>query len=160
MINVALIRPSDIERLMSLELADADKASILASIETMLREVAADGGAGSDRIYLSAQSLDMAGVWEQIAADELASVISAAPFEARKVFLEGLPHRYAADVSLAILTQAPENAWIKPLFEKRGPGEAFERIARSRASLNGEPEPARQTASHVNPVRRSEREAE
>ncbi|WP_143530528.1 hypothetical protein [Rhizobium sp. RU36D] len=145
---------------MSLELTKSEKASILASIETMLQEVAADGGAGSDRIYLSAQSLDMAGVWDQIAADELAYVISAAPFEARKVFLEGLPHRYAADVSLAILTQAPENAWIKPLFEKRGPDETIERNARGRASLHVERDPARQTSAYVNPMRRSEREAE
>lgn len=105
MVNVASLKPSDIERLGSDELSEVDRASILSSLQTMLREVRADGGADSDRIYMAAQMLDMANVWDQIGAGDLAAALADAPQESIKILLEGLPHPYAAEVAYKILTE-------------------------------------------------------
>lgn len=104
MVNVASLRPSEIERLQGQALSDEDRDSILSSLKTMLAEVRPDGGADSDRIFMAAQMLDMAGVWGQIQAEDLASTISHAPNEAVKAFIEGLPHNYAAEIAFKLVT--------------------------------------------------------
>lgn len=106
MVNVATLLPSDVERLKSEKLSNEDRTAILSSVSVMLQTVRPDGGADSDRIYMAAQMLDMANVWEQIDAAALAKAIVQAPADARKDFLEGLPHNYAAEVAHNILTES------------------------------------------------------
>lgn len=109
MINVAALRPSDIERLSREKLSEDDKDAIIDSVRAMLAETVGDGGADTDRVFMAAQLLDMAGVWSQIPAERLADVVAASPRTSGAPFLEGLPHSYASEVALKVLT-APRNA--------------------------------------------------
>jgi hypothetical protein len=111
MLNVAALKPSDIERLKSEGLTLIDKLEILASLQVMFRDVRPDGGADSDRIYMAAQMLSMAGVWEKIASAELAVVFRHASKEATAAFLEGLPHDYAMELALNVIIE-PEHVGI------------------------------------------------
>ncbi|WP_104668665.1 hypothetical protein [Ensifer adhaerens] len=113
MVNIASLRPSDIERLSGGPLSPEDKNSILSSLQTMLSEIQSDGGADSDRIYMAAQMLDMANVWDQIPKEDLAKAVSDAPELAIKDLLEGLPHDYAREVSYLILTEEKPRPRLK-----------------------------------------------
>ncbi|NKK58857.1 hypothetical protein GFM44_23455 [Rhizobium leguminosarum bv. viciae] len=106
MINVAALMPTDIERLMADGLAANDKASILQTLERMVIEVAPDGGADTDRVYMAASMLSMAKVWDQIGADELAKSLAAAHRITKTAFLDGLPHAYAGNVALALVAHS------------------------------------------------------
>ncbi|SCX31693.1 hypothetical protein [Agrobacterium rosae] len=105
MIDVAALKPTDIEDLSEAALTEQDKSELLSSVLRMLTELAPDNGANSDRIFMSAQMLDMAGVWAQISPKELAKTLLASGPSARRPFIEGLPHDFAAEVSLAIVTE-------------------------------------------------------
>lgn len=107
MIDVAFIRPSDIMRLRSSKLDDKTKKEILRGIEVLLNNVTLDDGAETDRLTSSAESLSMAGVWDQIPAEELASYIVSTPRDVMRVFLTGIPRSYAEKVSYHVL-QAEE----------------------------------------------------
>lgn len=122
MINVASLRPSDIERLIEDGFSDEDKKAILSSLRTMLLEVRPDGGADSDRIYMAAQMLEMAGAWEQIAVEDLVETISGAPFETIQVFLEGLPHTYGAELAFKMMTDSSDLSTmriVKQAYERQ-----------------------------------------
>jgi len=106
MINVAMLKPSDIERLSEGPLSHDDANDILTSLRRALNELSSDGGANDDRIYMAAQMLTMAGVWEKLGAEPVARFIADAPESSMKVFIEGLPHAYATDVAYFLMAKS------------------------------------------------------
>lgn len=108
MIDVAVLKPSQIEDLSSRPWSDADKRDVLNGIADMLDKTFSDGGADSDRIYMAASHLTTAGAWRAISAIELARVVGAARLDAQNDFLDGLPSDVAGLVSREILRQLEE----------------------------------------------------
>ena len=110
MINVAYLKPSDIEKLKSTVLDLESKAALLAGIQSLLSEVEPDGGADDDRIVSSAEALSMANVWKQIPPVELANSLADCHRSSVGLFLSGIPREYAGEVSfqLVLLEAAAE----------------------------------------------------
>ncbi|MDH6269168.1 hypothetical protein M2360_004594 [Rhizobium sp. SG_E_25_P2] len=114
MIDVAVLRPSQIEDLSSRPWSDTDKRDVLSGIAEMLDKTPSDGGADSDRIYMAASHLTIAGAWQAISTIELARVVGAARLDAQNDFLDGLPRDVAGLVSREILRQL-EQTLSRPL---------------------------------------------
>ncbi|WP_106797446.1 hypothetical protein [Rhizobium sp. H4] len=104
MIDVANLRPSDIETLIEEGLSGPTVDAILSGISRMVKEVHPDGGADSDRIHLTANMLAMAGVWKAIQPAELARALDGGQHENIVVFLEGLPPKYNREVAYELIT--------------------------------------------------------
>ncbi|MBX4919988.1 hypothetical protein HJA76_09730 [Rhizobium bangladeshense] len=110
MIDVANLRPSDIERLREDGISQGVKNAILEGLNRLLREVRPDGGADSDRIHMVASMLAMGDVWRRVDAKELAAAIAYANELNIKSFIEGLPERYGRDVAYHLVTTTPKTS--------------------------------------------------
>lgn len=104
MIDVANLRPSDIETLMDEGFSPEAKLGILEGLKRLLSEVRPDGGADSDRIHMTADMLAMAGAWKEIDAHDLALAIVGTNDLNIKDFIEGLPDIYAREVAFHLVT--------------------------------------------------------
>ncbi|MGO7751148.1 hypothetical protein [Rhizobium ruizarguesonis] len=104
MIDVANLRPSDIETFMDEGFSPEAKQGILEGLKRLLSEVRPDGGADSDRIHMTADMLAMAGAWKEIDAHDLALAIVGTNDLNIKDFIEGLPDSYAREVAFHLVT--------------------------------------------------------
>jgi hypothetical protein len=98
MIDVAVLRPSQIEDLAERAWSQAEKVDVLDGISDMLGKTPSDGGADSDRISMAATYLTLAGAWRVISATELADTVKAFSREAQNDFLDGLSSDFAHQV--------------------------------------------------------------
>ncbi|OBY03192.1 hypothetical protein BAE36_32075 [Rhizobium leguminosarum bv. trifolii] len=104
MIDVANLRPSDIETLMDEGFSPEAKQGILEGLKRLLSEVRPDGGADSDRIHMTANMLAMAGAGKKIDSYDLALAIVGTNDLNIKDFIEGLPDSYAREVAFHLVT--------------------------------------------------------
>lgn len=106
MLNVAALKPSDIELLRECKWDEGIIQSVLDSIKQMQIDVRSDDGADSDRIYMAAHFLGMAGAWNHISSVRLANVIGNALPKWKDDFIAGLPDSYAHEIiSLSLDTE-------------------------------------------------------
>lgn len=106
--DVSVLRPSDIDRLVSGARSDQLRSEILNSLNRMLRETPVDGGADSDRITSCAHFLNMGLVWEWITPAELSEAILMCPPPAVDLFVRGLEKKHAQYVR-HLLEQSERN---------------------------------------------------
>ncbi|QWY83088.1 hypothetical protein [Rhizobium phage RHph_X66] len=104
MIDVANLRPSDVETILEEGVSLDTKNAILAGVSRMLKEIRPDQGADSDRIHLAASMLGMARVWEAVSPSELARAIDGGHKENVTDFLQGLPAPYGREVAFEMVT--------------------------------------------------------
>ncbi len=116
MIDVANLRPSDIERLAEEGLSPGIKDEILSGVSKMVNEVRPDGGADSDRIHLAANLLAMAGAWKSIKAGELARALEGGQQQNIVVFLQGLPPNYNREVAYELITGNKETKVVNRAY--------------------------------------------
>nr|WP_316655400.1 hypothetical protein [uncultured Gellertiella sp.] len=120
MIDVAMLKPSEIRQLAGVRLSAAQTGEILSSLAAVLTQATLDGGAINDHIGCIADDLRMARAWEQISASRLASALVEVPLESAWLFISNLPLKYSADVTREWRTElelksADQNSYGGPL---------------------------------------------